>query len=102
MKSEIWPWYRGFYKVYLEDSEKKRQIAGWQGCKEHCKYFLPDGRQGWDVIFPSRLYDKVARIVSLPLKKRNPKRVLHAQRLGLRAKFENRLEIQNTPVFSNS
>jgi len=102
MESEIWKWYRGYYKVYLEDSELKRRIAGMKGCKEHCKYSHPDGRLGWDVIFPTKLYNTIAKLASLPLKKKNLNRVQHGRTLGSRAVTENRLGIKKGYAFSNS
>jgi len=102
MDSEIWEWFRGYYKVYLEDSKVKRQIASWDECKEHCKYFHSDGRLGWDIIFPSRLFNRIAKLVSLPLKRKNMKRVLHGQILGEQAVVENRLEIKKDYQFSNN
>jgi len=101
MRSEIWEWYRGYYKVYLEDSVIKRQITGWGECKEHCYYFHLDGKRGWDVIFPSKLYNRVAKLVSLPLKQKNLKRVQLGRMLGGRAVAENRLEIKKGYQFSN-
>lgn len=82
MKVEIWSWCRGFYKICLEDSEKKRQIASWKDCREHCKYFLPDGRLGWDIIFPAKYYNRIAELVGLPLKAKNSKRVEQGKKIG--------------------
>jgi hypothetical protein len=94
MKPKIWDWIRGFYKVYLEDSCLKRQIASLKGCKEHCSYFLPDGKKGWDVIFPAHHYDKIAALVGLPLKQKNSNRVANGIKLGAAAIIENRLAIK--------
>jgi hypothetical protein len=102
VQSEIWVWYRGFYKVYLTDAGIKRQIAGWQGCREHGKYFLSDGRLGWDIIFPSKYYDKVAGLVFLPPKKKNMKRVLNGRKIGQLAVEKDRLGLQKDCTFANN
>jgi len=84
---DIWPFFRGQYKVYVEDAALKDRIAGWQGCRVHCVYHNRRFRVvAWDIIFPSRLYDRVAQLCGLPLKKKSTGRVAHGKRLGARAK----------------
>jgi len=98
MQSEIWEYDRGFYKVYLENAEIKRKITSWDGCKEtvrqHCHYFHPDGKIGWDIIFPGKYYDKIARLLGLPLKAKNQNRVDHGRKLGEKAATEDRLGLK--------
>lgn len=80
MKSEIWPYYRGFYKVYTEDYEAVKKIASWQGCKRSCTYHNQKGQIfGWDLIFPAKLYNRVAALVELPLRIKSPNRQRHGQ-----------------------
>lgn len=80
MTPEIWPYYRGFYKVYTENYEAVRKIASWEGCRRSCTYYTQNGKLfGWDLIFPSKLYNKVARLVGLPLKRKNPSRQKQGQ-----------------------
>lgn len=74
----IWRFFTGTYKVYVEDKALKDQIASWQDCKLHCVYFNRRFQvQGWDLAFPSRLYNRVAALCGLPLRKKHPKRVAH-------------------------
>ena len=75
MESEIWPWSRGFYKVYVEDYRSKAKIDRWKEAKLHCHYFYRDGRRAYDFIIPSKLYDRVSRILGLKLKAKNLNRV---------------------------
>lgn len=102
MEPKIWEWYRGFYKVYLEDSNIKRQIASLKGCREHCSYFLPNGKKGWDVIFPANHYDKIAALLGLPLKQKNSNRVANGKKLGAAAAKDNRLAIKKDYEISNN
>ena len=63
--------------------------------------FHPDGRLGWDIIFSAKYYNKIARLLLLPLKQKNKNRVKHAQRLGKLAVEQNRLEIKKGSVICN-
>ena len=65
MNHEIWPYGQDF-KVYVEDWRMKQKLEIRKGCKLSCRYFHKDGKQGWDFIFPVRLYYKVSRIAKLP------------------------------------
>lgn len=67
MEPEIRPYYKGFYKVYTEDYEAMKKIASWQDCKRSVIYSDHSGNVfGWDLIFPSHLYNRVAELVGLP------------------------------------
>lgn len=66
----IWRLSRSLYKVYVEDKTLKDQLAGWKDCRLHCVYFNRHFRVvGWDLIFPSRLYDRIAKLCGLPTRK---------------------------------
>ena len=96
MQPEIWPYYRGYYKVYTEDYDVVRKIASWEGCRRSCTYYAQNGRLfGWDLIFPSNLYNKVARLVGLPARPKDPNRVAHGEKLGRLAKENDVLRLQN-------
>jgi len=67
----IWRLFTGAYKVYVEDKCLKDELVSWQGCKLHCVYFNRRFQVvGWDLVFPARLYNRVARLCGLPRKKR--------------------------------
>ena len=85
MKQEIWPYGKGLYKVLVEDKKVKVRIERWKDLKLSCRYSHPDGWCGWDYIFPARLYNKVAKLLGLPLQNKNPHRVL----VGLSSKVSN-------------
>ena len=97
---EIWPFLRGQYKVYLEDVALKDRIAGWQECRVHCIYHNRRLQVvAWDIIFPSRLYDRVAQLCGLPPRKKSPGRVAHGKRLGAKAKALGHVGAQNRGDF---
>ena len=88
----IWRLFTGVYKVYVEDKALKDQVASWQDCRLSCVYFNRHFQvQGWDLIFPSRLYDRVAKRCGVPPRKKHPKRVAQGQQVGAMAKARNHL-----------
>jgi len=83
---EIWHYFDEF-KVYTENPALKDRIASWEGCRVSNLYYSRQGRLfAWDLIFPRRLYDRVADLCGLPLRKKAPGRVAQGKRLGARAK----------------
>lgn len=83
---DLWPYFRGTYKVYVEETVLKDRIANWQDCRIHCLYYNRHFTLvAWDIIFPSRLYNRVAQLCGLPPRKKSPKRVAHGKRLGILA-----------------
>ena len=97
---DIWPFFRGQYKVYVEDAALKDRIAGWQDCRVHCVYHNRQLRVvAWDIIFPSRLYNRVTELCGLPPKKKSPGRVAHGKRLGARAKRLGYVGVHNRGDF---
>jgi len=84
---DLWPYFRGTHKVYVEDTALKDRIASWQGCRVHCLYYNRHFTLvAWDIIFPARLYNRVAELCGLPPKKKSPRRVAWGRRLGAQAK----------------
>jgi len=83
---EIWRYFDEF-KVYTENPALKDRIASWQGCRVSNRYYTRQGRLfAWDLIFPRRLYDRLAELCGLPLRRKAPGRVAQGKRLGARAK----------------
>lgn len=75
MENEIWFYYRGFYKAYIQDYKIKQKLDDWKDCKIQCSYFMPGGKNGWDYVFPAKKYSRIAKLLNLPLKKKNQNRV---------------------------
>jgi len=83
VKAEIWSYSKGLCKGYVEDKTLARQIAGWKNCQLCGSYFDKAGRLfGCDIIFPSRLYNRVAELLELPKKLKNLNRVHQGQRIS--------------------
>ena len=55
----------------LDDREIKNRIVGWEGCIVHGHYSYPSGERAWDMICPTKLFNRVAALVGLPKKKKN-------------------------------
>jgi hypothetical protein len=94
METEIWKYDIGRYKVVVVDRELKNKLMSWKECTLHCRYSYMRGEIGWDFIFPGRIYNRVARLVGLPPKRKNPKRVAQGKRLGELAAANDHLHIQ--------
>jgi len=75
--------YGNIYKAHCKDPVVAKKIAGWEDCERSSVYDYPDGHREMDVIFPGRLYNRVAELLKLPLKEKNPKRVAHGQRMSV-------------------
>ena len=96
MGTEIWKYDRGRYKIYVEDREARKKLMSWKDCVIHCQYaHMRDMREcGWDFIFPRRMYDRVARLVGLPARKKSPGKVSRGEELGGSAVMNDHLKIQ--------
>lgn len=73
---EVWSYGRGYYKVFVNDCSLKNKIDRWKDFKLSCRYCLADGTKGWDYIFPSKRYNRIAKLLNLPPKQKNINRVL--------------------------
>ena len=83
---EIWRYFDAF-KVYTENATLKDRIASWEECRVSNRYYNRQGRLfAWDLIFPRKLYNRVAELCGLPPRKKSPKRVAQGKRLGARAR----------------
>ena len=94
MECNIWDYGRGFFKVFLDNREVRDRIAGWEGCVVHGYYSYPDGNRAWDIICPSRLYNRVVGLVGLPKREKNPKRVAQGKKLGEMAVDRDHLKLK--------
>lgn len=86
------------YKAHCKDSSLAKKIATWQGCESGSVYHYPDGHKEMDVIFPGKLYNRVAELLGLPLEKKNPKRVAQGQKMSVMNKkhrFLRNTKLQN-------
>jgi len=82
-KAELWNYSKGYYKVYLEEGSLAKKIAGWNDCQLCGHYYNRDGKLfGGDIIFPSKLYDRVAEMLGLPKRQKNPNRIRQGKKIA--------------------
>jgi len=85
---EIWYFWKNVYKVYTENYQDVKKIMSWKDVElssayyQNSKSFSKGKAFAWDLIFPGRLYRKVAKVVGLPLKRKNPDRQIQGQKLA--------------------
>ena len=97
MECEIWEYgIRGWYKVLVTDAEMKRKLLGWKDCESQCRYSrVNDLREiGWDFLFPGEIYDRVAKLVGLPPRKKSASRVEHGKKVGKMAVDNDHLKLK--------
>ena len=80
--SEIWWYGRGFYKCYIENFDVVKRIMRW-GSVEHCSFYYTRSMRifAYDFVFASRTYNRIARLLGLPDRKKSPARIKQGQRL---------------------
>ena len=82
MRAEIWQDGRGFYKGYTEDIKVANRIIRWSSVERGSIYYTPSMRIfAYDFIFPTRSYNRVARALGLPERKKSAGRIKQGQRL---------------------
>ena len=81
-ESEIWKYFRGEFRCYTENIALARRILSWKSVERGAIYYYPDfSIKGLDFIFRTRTYNRVARVLGLPKRKKAPRRVKKDQRL---------------------
>lgn len=93
MECEMWDYERGYFKVFLSDIGIRNRIVKWEGCFINGHYRFPGGTRAWDIVCPSKLFNKIAEITGLPKKEKKIKRVEHGKNLGKKAVENNHLKI---------
>ena len=81
MKSEIWQYGRGQFKGFSDNFKKLAKIESWKEVNR-CGYYYENGILiGRDFTFPSKLFNRVAAVLRLHKRMKNPNRV----KAGLRS-----------------
>ena len=75
MNQEIWFFQKGFYAVHINDSKLKQKLDVLKNFKRINTYYDSSGVRGWDYVIPADMYNKVARLLKIPLKTKNANRV---------------------------
>jgi len=81
--NDIWKYQGNSFKAHCKDISLAKKIANWEGCERSGTYYYPDGHNEMDVLFPVGLYNRVAGLLGLPLRQKNPKRVAHGQKMSV-------------------
>ncbi len=83
--NEIWQYGRGNYKGYCDDLKIAKRIMNWKSVESCSIYYTPSMRIfAYDFIFPTRSYDRVAKLLELPPRKKSPAKVKQGQKLHLK------------------
>jgi len=78
---EIWPFDRGRFQLFTKDIKKLAKIGRWKKVERFGFYVYPDGSIGVSILFPSSIYNRVARELGLPKKTKSVGRVEWGQTL---------------------
>jgi hypothetical protein len=95
----IWRFSENTYKVHCKNPDMAKKIASWEGCELSSVYHHPDGHREMDAIFLDKFYNRVAGLLNLPLKEKNPKRVAQGQKMSVMNKkhrFLRNTKLQNS------
>lgn len=81
--NDIWANGRGWHKAYSNDLKLITKLERWQKV-EPCATYMTRYRKVFakDIIFPSTIYNRIARTFGLPPKSKSPGRVRQGQRLS--------------------
>ena len=76
---EIWQcsYYPSEFKIWISPKHQdiRRKIEGWKKSVRCATYYYPNGAVTWDFIIPTKLYDRVAKLMGVPKRRKNPGRV---------------------------
>ena len=78
---EIWSFGKGWHQLFTDDVKILERVIRWNKVKKFGIYYYPDGSIGISILFPSSIYDRVARELGLPKKVKSSGRVKQGQRL---------------------
>ena len=83
--AEIWKYFGREYKGYIENLDVAKRIMNWKSVEPCSIYYTPSMRIfAYDFIFPTRTYNRVARVLGLPPRKKSPSKILQGQKLQLK------------------
>ena len=78
-KGEVWRWsyYPPEFKVWVSPDFRatRARIEGWKKTVKSATYFYPNGAITWDYILPARYYNRIAKLIGTPIRKKDPGRV---------------------------
>ena len=99
--SEIWQYGRGFYKGYTDDLEVAKQIMNWNSVERCSIYYTSSMRIfAYDFIFPTRTYNRVARVLGLPERKKSLSKIKQGQKLQRVQLMERGAQVKSSKLTS--
>ena len=80
--SEIWWYGRGLFKCYIENLDVVKRIMRWSSV-ERCSFYYTRSMQifAYDSVFPTPTYNRVAKALGLPDRKKSPARIKQGLKL---------------------
>ena len=105
MISEIWSYGRGKYKGYTEDWELATKIMRWTSVERCCVYYhhYPNvSIKGYDFIFPSSSYNRIASELGLPKKSKSSERVRQGKKIQKLSEEERRIAQVKTSILTST
>jgi len=84
-KAEIWIYGRGYYKAYSENLDVAKRVMNWKSV-EPCSIYYTSSMKifAYDFIFPTRSYNRVAKVIGLTPRKKSPAKVKQGKKLQLK------------------
>ena len=73
---QIWSLSRGLYKAYTDEINIAKRIMRWSSVENCSIYYNPSMQVfAYDFIFPTRSYNRIARVLGLPERRKSPGRI---------------------------
>jgi hypothetical protein len=97
--NDIWKYQGSAFKAHCTNMSLAKRITNWEECEKSGTYYYPDGHREMDVIFPGKLYNRVAELLNMPLREKNPKRVAQGQKMSVvneKHRFLRNTKLQNS------
>ena len=69
------------FKVWVDPKYQfiRGRISNWKESKQDATYYYPNGAVTWDYVIPMKLYNRAAKLLGLPPRKKHPSRVRAGQ-----------------------
>ena len=95
--SEIWWYGRGFYKCYFENLDIAKRIKRWKSVERCSIYYTHSMRIfAYDFILPTLTYDRVAKALGLPPRKKSPARIKQGLKLQRLQKVDRIAQVKSS------
>ncbi len=93
----IWKYFRGEWQAFSADMTVIRKLLSWNKVSINGIYTFQNRTVGKSILFPTLLYDRVAKELNLSQRKKSHGRVKWGERIGESAKNRQRKNGKFTP-----